>query len=41
MNDKDEERIAEIAGTIAVILMAVIAILLFLSASVWIYDTFL
>lgn len=41
MNDRDEEKVSDIASTLAVILLAVIAMLLFLSASVWVYDTFL
>ncbi len=41
MNEDDEEKLAGIISTIAVGIMFVIAVLLLLSASIWVYDTFL
>ena len=41
MRDEDEEKLAEWISAIATIVMGLVAFVLFLSASVWVYDTFL
>lgn len=38
MTEDEKERLAEIVSTLSVIMIACIAALLFLSASVWIYE---